>query len=96
MTGEPGQVVAAGQAVGIIAREGKNEVEVFLPERFGVPETGAVVDGERIVAELSLREAAGAADDVTRTWKARYYIEAQEPSPAAGPGGQGRTEHRRW
>ncbi len=78
VTGEPGQVVAAGQAVGIIAQQGVNEVEVFLPERFGIPESGAIVDGERIVAELALREAAGAADDVTRTWKARYTIEAQD------------------
>lgn len=78
VTGEPGQVVAAGQAVGIIARQGKNEVEVFLPERFGVPQTGSIVDGERAVAELSLREAAGSADDITRTWKARYSIEAQD------------------
>lgn len=78
VTGEPGQVVAAGQAVGIIAQQGVNEVEVFLPERFGVPESGAIVDGERPVAELALREAAGAADDITRTWKARYTIDAQD------------------
>jgi len=78
VTGEPGQVVAAGQAVGTIARQGANEVEVFLPERFGVPESGTIVDGENRIAGLSLREAAGAADDTTRTWKARYSIEAPE------------------
>lgn len=73
--GEPGQVVAAGQAVGVIAQQGETEVEVYLPERFGVPETGRVVEGGRTIATLALREAAGAADAVTRTWKARYSLE---------------------
>lgn len=74
VTGEPGQVVAAGQPVGVIAQQGDLEVEVFLPERFGVPLSGRVVmDGERL-GELALREAAGAADQVTRTWKARYAL----------------------
>lgn len=75
VTGEPGQVVAPGQAVGIIAQDGELEVEVFLPERFGVPETGRVVRGDVTVATLSLREAAGAADQATRTWKARYALQ---------------------
>lgn len=74
VTGEPGQVVTAGQAVGVIAQDGENEVEVHLPERFGIPESGRVVQGERTVAMLALREAAGAADAITRTWKARYSI----------------------
>ncbi|MBS3743082.1 MAG: efflux RND transporter periplasmic adaptor subunit [Wenzhouxiangellaceae bacterium] len=84
VTGEPGQVVAAGQAVGVIALEGEKEVEVFLPERFGVPESGHIVADGRAVGGLSLREAAGAADDVTRTWKARYSIAAEDPSPRLG------------
>jgi RND family efflux transporter MFP subunit len=74
VTGEPGQVVAAGQPVGIVAQDGKLEVEVFLPERFGVPQTGRVVQAGRTLATLVLREAAGAADDNTRTWKARYAL----------------------
>ncbi|MFO7762451.1 MAG: efflux RND transporter periplasmic adaptor subunit [Wenzhouxiangellaceae bacterium] len=84
VTGEPGQVVAAGQAVGVIALEGENEVEVFLPERFGVPESGRIVQDGRTVGGLSLREAEGAADDVTRTWKARYSIAADGSSPRLG------------
>jgi len=74
VTGEPGQVVAAGQPVGIIAQAGQSEVEVFLPERVGIPQAGRVVQGSRVLATLALREAAGAADDTTRTWKARYAI----------------------
>lgn len=74
VTGEPGQVVAAGQPVGVIAQDGQSEVEVFLPERFGIPQAGRVVQGSRVLATLALREAAGAADDATRTWKARYTI----------------------
>jgi len=74
VTGEPGQVVAAGQPLGIIAQDGDSEVEVFLPERFGVPEAGRVVQGGATVATLALREAAGAADQATRTWKARYSL----------------------
>lgn len=74
VTGEPGQVIAAGQPVGIVAQDGKSEVEVFLPERFGVPQTGRVVKAGRTLATLGLREAAGAADDNTRTWRARYAL----------------------
>ncbi|HKL52632.1 MAG TPA: efflux RND transporter periplasmic adaptor subunit [Wenzhouxiangellaceae bacterium] len=74
VTGEPGQVVAAGQPLGVIAQSGDSEVEVFLPERFGVPQSGRVVQGGTIMGKLSLREAAGAADQTTRTWKARYSL----------------------
>lgn len=74
VTGEPGQVVAAGQPVGVVAQNGEAEVEVFLPERLGVPPSGRVVSGDATVATLDLREAAGAADRDTRTWKARYTL----------------------
>lgn len=84
VTGEPGQVVAAGQAVGVIAQEGETEVEVHLPERFGVPESGRIVQGERTVAALALREAAGAADTVTRTWKARYSLTDEDAALRLG------------
>lgn len=79
VTGEPGQVVAAGQPLGVIAQDGDSEVEVFLPERFGVPPSGRVVQGDATVATLSLREAAGAADQATRTWKARYSLGDSDP-----------------
>ena len=87
VTGEPGQVVAAGQPLGVIAQDGDSEVEVFLPERFGVPKSGRVVQGEATMATLSLREAAGAADQVTRTWKARYSF--VEPDQAEADVAQG-------
>lgn len=81
VTGEPGQVVAAGQPVGVIAQNGESEVEVFLPERFGVPKSGRVVRGDTAVAMLALREAAGAADQATRTWRARYsLLDASDPA----------------
>lgn len=83
VTGEPGQVVAAGQPLGVIAQDGDSEVEVFLPERFGVPQSGRVVRGDSAVATLELREAAGAADQATRTWKARYSL--LDADPAAIP-----------
>lgn len=67
---DPGQVVAAGQAVGIQAVEGEYDIEVFLPESLGIPQTGRIVDGP----ELELREIAGAADTITRTWRARYSV----------------------
>lgn len=85
VTGEPGQVVAAGQPVGVIAQDGESEVEVFLPERFGVPQSGRVVQGDTTVAGLALREVAGAADQATRTWKARYSLTEPEVVEAADP-----------
>lgn len=84
VTGEPGQVVAAGQPIGVIAPNDETEVEVFLPERFGVPESGRIVRGESTVAILSLREAAGAADAATRTWKARYSVTGEDASLRLG------------
>jgi len=72
--GEPGQVVASGQPVAVIAQDGEPEVEVFLPERFGVPPSGRIVGGSAVIATLGLRESAGAADQATRTWKARYSV----------------------
>ena len=64
VTGEPGQVVAAGEPVGRLASGALHEVEVFLPERLRPPATGL----------LTLREAAGAADAISRTWRARYQL----------------------
>lgn len=84
VTGEPGQVVSAGQPVGVIARHGEPEIEVFLPERLGVPETGRIVAGGNPGAGLVLREAAGAADAVTRTWKARYSVTGDSASLRLG------------
>jgi RND family efflux transporter MFP subunit len=74
VTGEPGQVVAPGEPVGILAEEGTREIEVFLPDRVGVPETARTAGPDLRSVDLALREVAGAADPVTRTWAARYSI----------------------
>ena len=74
VTGEPGQVVAPGEPVGTLAEEGTREIEVFLPDRVGVPKTARTTGPGHRPVVLALREVAGAADPVTRTWAARYSI----------------------
>jgi len=78
--GEPGQVVATGEPVAVLAEAGALEVQVNLPERIGVPATGRVLDRSAQPLGLTLREVAGAADTVTRTWQARYSLD----DPTAG------------
>ncbi len=72
--GEPGQVVSAGQTMALIAANGAREVEVFLPEMLGIPEQARLRLPNADPVPLALREVAGAADPVTRTWAARYSI----------------------
>ncbi len=72
--GEPGQVVSAGQTMAVIASDGPREIQVFLPESLGIPETATLVGTNTGPLDLALREVSGAADPVTRTWIARYRI----------------------
>ncbi|SDU02203.1 efflux RND transporter periplasmic adaptor subunit [Halopseudomonas salegens] len=91
VSGEVGQVVAPGQVVAVLASEGEHEVEVFVPERRrrGLPEQGQVVlFGGQQRAPASLREVAGAADPMTRSWRARFAI---EDDPANWPLGSSVT-----
>lgn len=81
VTGEPGQVVAAGQAVAVLAREGAQEIEVFFPEQTRPPATGRLVDSP---AALRLREVSGAVDPQSRTWRARYRVEGAGAPLALG------------
>lgn len=80
VTGEVGQVVSAGAPVAVLAHDGAREVEVFVPEtqRATLPEEGEVrlFGGDR-VARATRREVSGAADPVTRTWRARYRLPAE-------------------
>jgi RND family efflux transporter MFP subunit len=76
---EPGQVVAPGQTVAVIADDGPLEVAVFLPESVGVPERASLELPGRDPMPLELREVAGAADAETRTWAARYRL--TDPAP---------------
>ncbi len=73
--GEPGQVVAAGHPVAMLARTDRLEVEVLLPEALGAPESGLLLAAQGQPLRLSLREVAGAADPQTRAWPARYRLD---------------------
>jgi len=75
VNGEPGQVIGQGQTVAMLADTGTREVELFLPEALGVPDTGRIVSPDHLTSPVTLREVAGAADPATRTWAARYSID---------------------
>jgi RND family efflux transporter MFP subunit len=75
---EPGQVVAAGQTVVKLARDGAREAEVFLPEgsrRLAQGGASAILyaDGETTYP-AKLRELSATADPATRTYRARYIL----------------------
>ena len=75
---EPGQVVAAGQTVVKLARDGAREAEVFLPEASRQLAKGAAsatlyAEGETTYP-ARLRELSATADPATRTYRARYIL----------------------
>ncbi|MGV7029657.1 efflux RND transporter periplasmic adaptor subunit [Methylobacterium symbioticum] len=75
---EPGQVVAAGQTVVKLARDGAREAEVFLPEGSRQRAKGAAsatlyAEGETTYP-AKLRELSATADPATRTYRARYIL----------------------
>ncbi|NEU12730.1 efflux RND transporter periplasmic adaptor subunit [Methylobacterium sp. BTF04] len=75
---EPGQVVAAGQTVVKLARDGSREAEVFLPEGSrrlaqGMASARLYADGEATYP-ARLRELSATADPSTRTYRARYIL----------------------
>ena len=74
VTGEPGQVVAAGQAVATLAQTGAREVEVYFPEGVTPPAAGEALLADGAVLPLGLRETAGAVDPQGRTRRARYTV----------------------
>lgn len=78
VSGEPGQVVAAGQPVVKLAREGAREAEIFLPEGSQRRADGDAVarlytDREKTFP-AALREVSAIADPATRTYRARYVL----------------------
>ncbi|AQZ95704.1 efflux RND transporter periplasmic adaptor subunit [Halopseudomonas phragmitis] len=80
VSGQVGQVVAAGQSVAQLAYDGLREVEAFIPElrRRSIPQQGRVeLFGNGQQANVTLREMAGSADPQTRSWRARFVIEQQ-------------------
>ncbi len=77
VSGQRGQVVTAGQSLAVLAEDGRREVEVDVPEdrRDDLPLTAQAspLGSDQAIAAI-LREIAGAADPVTRTWRARYQL----------------------
>ncbi|WP_295408417.1 efflux RND transporter periplasmic adaptor subunit [uncultured Thiocystis sp.] len=83
--GQVGQVVTAGQTLAMLAEDGPREVEVHVPEdrRDRLP-TQAIAEpfGTGLALTATLREIAGTADPVARTWRARYRL-SETPSALA-------------
>jgi RND family efflux transporter MFP subunit len=86
---EPGQVVAAGQAVARLAHLGEMEALVALPETF--VERARKAEGSLALwslpgrsYEVKLRELASAADAATRTYAARYAIAGADDAVRLG------------
>jgi RND family efflux transporter MFP subunit len=75
---EPGQVLAAGQAVFRLARDGAREVAIAVPEsrvaalKVGAGGTAELWDGRRFSGQV--REIAPAADAATRTFAVRFAL----------------------
>ncbi|QWF69529.1 efflux RND transporter periplasmic adaptor subunit [Methylomonas paludis] len=75
---EPGQVVASGQAVVRVAKNGPREAEVYLPESvrpaIGSEATAQIYSEQSKKYRVHLRELSKAADPASRTFTARYVI----------------------
>lgn len=83
---EPGQVVGAGQVVVRIARAGKREAVIQLPETLR-PALGSVAQAsvfgrEHAPVQARLRQLSDVADKATRTFEARYVLEGTGPAQA--------------
>jgi RND family efflux transporter MFP subunit len=85
---EPGQVVAAGQAVVKLARDGPREAEINLPE--GARSLAAASATATLYADpgagypAKLRELSAVADPTTRTYRARYVLSGGAESAPLG------------
>lgn len=75
VSAEPGQVVAAGQSLAVLAH-GAREIEVFFPDSMPPPAAGQVLTPDGRTLDLALREVAGAVEPVGRTRRARYTVNA--------------------
>jgi RND family efflux transporter MFP subunit len=77
---EPGQVVGAGQIVVRVARAGRREAIIELPEtlRPAIGSTGrASLYGSGLTGPAKLRQLSDAANRQTRTFEARYVLEGE-------------------
>lgn len=83
VTGDVGQVVAAGQTVALLAHAGEREIEVYFPQGEVPPRQGELsLDGQAV--SVQLRESAGAVDAQSRTLRARYALPALAPALQLG------------
>jgi RND family efflux transporter MFP subunit len=77
---DPGQVVAAGQPVVVLARDGAREAAVDIPESSleqtrQREATARLYLNRAVTVSAKLREISGVADPVARTYQARYVLE---------------------
>ncbi len=97
VSGQVGQVVQFGQPVAFLAAAGPREIEVALPQSLAAapPRAGWVLLDPTLgrTAPLELREIAGAADPLSRTWRALPPARGG-PAPAWRRGACG-TDRRR-
>jgi RND family efflux transporter MFP subunit len=81
VTGEPGQVVSAGQAIINLAEAGETEIAVAAPEQdagrleIGQPAKITLWAGPRASVDGRIREIAGQADTASRTYAVRIAVE---------------------
>ncbi|KAB2919231.1 MAG: efflux RND transporter periplasmic adaptor subunit [Hyphomicrobiaceae bacterium] len=81
VTGEPGQVVGAGQAVITLAEAGETEIAVAVPEQdaarlaIGQPAKITLWAGPRVSISGRIREIAGQSDPASRTYAVRVAVE---------------------
>jgi len=78
---QPGQVVAPGAVVVRLARAGNREAAIAIPETqlATLPRTGqAYLYGSTTPIPAQLREVAGVADPLTRTFDARFVLSQSE------------------
>jgi RND family efflux transporter MFP subunit len=84
---EPGQVVAAGQAVVRLAHSGPREATIGLPETIR-PAIGSTASASIFNSDASgsarLRQLSNAADPQTRTFDARYVLEGASANAPLG------------
>ncbi|WP_407315942.1 efflux RND transporter periplasmic adaptor subunit [Pseudomonas sp. nanlin1] len=85
---EPGQVVSAGQPVVRLARAGRREAIVQLPETMrpalGSSAQATLFGGSGPAVSAQLRQLSDAADPLTRTFEARYVLEGEHANAPLG------------
>ena len=80
---EPGQVVAAGQPVLVLAKDGSREAAVDIPESSlerirGAKATARLYLDSELNVPATFREISGVADPVARTYQARYVLDGEQ------------------